>query len=128
MKALEKDNHRRWQTAADFRTALEATQLKDAAHQFLPSTIANAPPASNRPSPSVANRLSAHQPEVLHEIAIRLASHVGPIANILVKRASSSTNDIRELCELVAKEIESPDARKSFLTSVKGHLRTSGHF
>ncbi len=67
------------------------------------------------------------QQEVLSDIADRLASHVGPIAKILVKRASSNAHDLRELCELVAQEIESVDKRQKFLHSVQVHIRASGH-
>jgi serine/threonine-protein kinase len=158
MKALAKDKGQRWQSAAEFREALEAAHLGDA------SRLTMAKPADARPTAiagsggvgaaggSAANAASnaasdatgfnanqgagfnakpqtgsgVHSPEVLHEIAVRLASHVGPIANILVKRASSSAHDLRDLCEQVAKEIESPEARKKFLSSVQGHIRASG--
>jgi serine/threonine-protein kinase len=62
----------------------------------------------------------------LSEIALKLANYVGPIANILVKRASSTTQDLRALVEQVAGEIESEDGRKKFLASVQGQLRSSG--
>ncbi len=132
MKALEKNKRDRWQTASDFRLALDSARPTDASRllvtQAAPVQNPPAPPATNTATPSTTNQAALHKPEVLHDIAMRLASHVGPIATILVKRASSNAHDLRELCDLVANEIESPDARKSFLNSVQGHLRASEHF
>ena len=134
MKALAKGKRNRWQSASDFRVALDALQLSDSSRLLVTRTITDVRPfanpvadAASRSNPPAAIR-AEHQPEVLNEIALRLASHVGPIAGILVKRASSNAHDLRELCDLVAKEIESPEARKSFLSSIQGHLRASGHF
>jgi serine/threonine-protein kinase len=156
MKALAKDKTERWQSAAEFGLALRDAQTNaqinlqassqtgiDAARAGDVSRLAsqranpnvpaaNAPQGSgSRANPAVPNPAvqgGVHKPEVLNEIALQLASHVGPIANILVKRASSSAHNVRDLCELVAMEIESPEARKKFLSSVQGQLRASGHY
>jgi eukaryotic-like serine/threonine-protein kinase len=128
MKALAKDKKLRWQSASEFLWALEDAQLSAAPGALLRSTATATdvrPPAG--PSEPGHGTASIHQPAVLAEIAQRLANHVGPIANILVKRASSHTHNLRELCEAVAKEIESADARQKFLSSVQGHIRASGH-
>jgi serine/threonine-protein kinase len=122
MKALAKDKRERWQNASDFRRALDAAQLLGT--RSIADVVPLANPANESHPPS-AGRAEVCQPQVLHEIALHLAIHVGPIANILVKRASSNAHDLRELCEAVAKEIESPDARKKFLVSVQGHLHDS---
>jgi hypothetical protein len=137
MKALIKNKEQRWQSASAFLCALEAVHLGSAGDSlvtstetFVPGTPAKIlvdPTATGvRPSDPQTNRMGV-QPEVLSDIADRLASHVGPIAKILVKRASSNAHDLRELCELVAKEIESADKRQKFLHSVQGHIRASGH-
>jgi serine/threonine-protein kinase len=131
MKALAKDKRERWQSATEFRSALDAAQLGEASRLWVTKTITDGPVASPGHEPARLSdppKTGVHQPEVLGEIARRLASHVGPIATILVKRASSNAHDVRELCDLVAKEIESPEARKSFLNSIQGQLRASGHF
>jgi serine/threonine-protein kinase len=156
MKALVKDKTERWQSAVQFGLALRDAQTNaqinlqassqtgiDAARAGDVSRLAsqranpnvpaaNAPQGSgSRANPAVPNPAvqgGVHKPEVLNEIALQLASHVGPIANILVKRASSSAHNVRDLCELVAMEIESPEARKKFLSSVQGQLRASGHY
>jgi serine/threonine-protein kinase len=69
---------------------------------------------------------SNHEPDRLSEITLKLAHYVGPIASVLVKRASSSTNDLQALVEKVAQEIEETDARRKFLTSVGGRSPRSG--
>jgi eukaryotic-like serine/threonine-protein kinase len=137
MKALIKNKKQRWQSASAFLRALDAIHLGSAGDSLVTSTetfslgtlakgLVEPTAAGVRPSDLQANRMGV-QPEVLSEIADQLASHVGPIAKILVKRASSNAHDVRELCELVAGEIESLDKRHEFLQSVQGQIRASGH-
>ena len=120
MKALEKDKDQRWQSASDFLRALDAARLGSAADLLVTTTVTHAMTPANPPSP--ANR-SSFQPEVLKDIALSLASHIGPIANVLVKRSSSNARDMRELCEQVAREIDSAEAREHFLQSVQRYIR-----
>ncbi|HEV3151822.1 MAG TPA: serine/threonine-protein kinase, partial [Acidobacteriaceae bacterium] len=128
MRALAKNPRDRWQTAEAFLTALE--------HDGLRSTTAGdvsqmrvmqapAPQTTGRTSPQPT---SVHRPESLSEITRQLAEHVGPIAGVLVRRASSSTTNLREMCDALAAEITSPAARQKFLTAVHSHLRISGQF
>lgn len=140
MKALAKEKEQRWQSASAFLQALEAAHLGSAADLVVTTigpagfsaeipaqTPVNAAAAGMRSSHPEAGR-AALKPEALNEIATQLASHVGPIASVLVRRASSSAHDLRELCDLVAKEIDSSDARQKFLHSVQAHLRASGQY
>lgn len=122
MKALEKDRQRRWQTAREFLTALEQLGLGQAS-QLRVSAL---PAASTMHGAAAARAQFA--PEQLSEIALRLATYVGPIANILVRRASSTSRDLRSLVHCVADEIESEEGRKKFLASMQGQLRSSGFF
>ena len=138
MKALRKDKSLRWQSASAFLRALDAVHLGSAGDSLVTSsteTISLGIPAKMsvdatatdvRPSDLQANPMGV-QPEVLSDIADRLASHVGPIAKILVRRASSNAHDVGELCELVSREIESLDKRQKFLNSVQNHIRASRH-
>jgi eukaryotic-like serine/threonine-protein kinase len=91
-----------------------------------PSMPVSAPAAYAPAQASAVVSGSKYQPEQLSEISQKLAAYVGPIASVLVKRASSSSNNLRELCDQVAAEIESAEARQKFLTSVRGQLRNSG--
>ena len=65
---------------------------------------------------------------MLDEISMQLATYIGPIAKVIVKRASGSSNTLRELCDQVAREIDSEKSRKSFLLSVQKHITASGQF
>ena len=131
MKALDKEKRDRWQSAKEFLKALDAAYPGTAARVHVAASVspvaavATPAPAAATPVPSgVAG--SKYQPEQLSEISHKLATYVGPIASVLVRRASSSSNNLRELCDLVAAEIDSDEARQKFLTSVRGQLRSSG--
>jgi len=130
MKALDKDKRNRWQSAREFLAALNIAYPSTHPHgAFVTAT----PHAATPVTPLAAQQAhpaggtgSKYQPEQLSEISHKLANYVGPIASVLVKRASSSSNNLRELCDQVAAEIESDDARQKFLASVRGQLRSSG--
>lgn len=144
MKALDKEKRDRWQTAKAFLGALDAVYPAGhavsseghgapvygaPAHVAAPTYTAPAyapPLAAPTPVPGGTGGGSKYQPEQLSDISQKLATYVGPIASILVKRASSSSNNLRELCDHVAAEIESDEARQKFLASVRGQLRNSG--
>jgi eukaryotic-like serine/threonine-protein kinase len=120
MKALAKEKRERWQTAREFLAALDASQLGQAS-QF--RVFAVSPALTSAAERAIAEKSNSDR---LSEITLKLAHYVGPIASVLVKRASSSTNDLQALVEKVAQEIEETDARQKFLTSVGGRFRGSG--
>jgi serine/threonine-protein kinase len=149
MRALEKDKKQRWQTAREFLAALESAELGSAADTQVfthPAVVrsgqdavvgsAGAAGGSGQgvqqgalgSAQGAGIRSGPYAPEQLSEIALKLANYVGPIANILVKRASSSTQDLRTLVEQVAKEIESEEGRRKFLASVQVQLRGRDFF
>jgi serine/threonine-protein kinase len=80
------------------------------------------------PQPTTARSTGTYRPESLNEITRQLAEHVGPIAGVLVRRASSSSTNLREMCDALAQEIASPMARQKFLDAVHSHLRISGQY
>jgi len=153
MKALDKEKGSRWQSAREFSGALDQAYPSSAPQFNAPLNVSvtvpiqapasvplNAPiggrmntpsipvsaPAAYVPQASAVVSGSKYQPEQLSDISQKLAAYVGPIASVLVKRASSSSNNLRELCDQVAAEIEAPEARQKFLNSVRGQLRNSG--
>lgn len=134
MKALDKDRRNRWQSAREFLAALNLAYPDPSTHPHgafitaTPHAAAATPvtPHAVQPAHNASGTGSKYQPEQLSEISHKLANYVGPIASVLVKRASSSSNNLRELCDQVAAEIESDDARQKFLASVRGQLRSSG--
>jgi serine/threonine protein kinase len=126
MRALAKTPRDRWQTAESFLMALQ--------QDGLPSTPASdvsqvrVAPAIQAQGPVSARPTGGHRPESLNEITRQLAEHVGPIAGVLVRRASGSTTNLREMCNALAEEITSPAARQKFLAAVHSHLRISGQY
>jgi serine/threonine-protein kinase len=119
MRALAKNPRERWQTAEAFLAALDEDGLRSTPAGDVSQVRVVAQPATPA---------SGHRPESLTEITRQLAEHVGPIAGVLVRRASGSTTDLREMCEALAQEIASPAARQKFLSAVHSHLRTSGQY
>ncbi|MDR3538762.1 MAG: mechanosensitive ion channel [Acetobacteraceae bacterium] len=54
----------------------------------------------------------------VRRVAERLARHIGPYAEIAVRRAARATSDLSALCHAVAKEIDDPKERTRFLAEV----------
>jgi serine/threonine protein kinase len=128
MRALEKNPRERWQTAEAFLAALNddglrSTPAGDVSQVRVMQSGTGHAAKSSSPPPT-----SAHRAESLSEITRQLAEHVGPIAGVLVRRASSSTTNLREMCDALAEEITSPAARQKFLAAVRSHLRISGQY
>lgn len=125
MKALAKNPRERWPTADAFLEALKEDGLHATPAGDVSQVRVTQSPRSGAGSPLPG---SGHPPESLSEITRQLAEHVGPIAGVLVRRASSSTTNLREMCDALAQEIASPVARQKFLTAVHSHLRISGQY
>ena len=123
MKSLAKERQERWQTASEFLRALDALELGQASQIRVRTMSAGAPTQTVQAAVAEGSK---YRPEQLSEITLKLAHYVGPIASVLVKRASSSTNNLQALVEQVAREIEPADARQKFLASVGGQVRKSG--
>jgi eukaryotic-like serine/threonine-protein kinase len=128
MRALAKNPRDRWQTAEAFLHALDEDGLRttpagDVSQVRVAQARGSAASGSGSPPPA-----SGLRPESLTEITRQLAEHVGPIAGVLVRRASSSTTNLREMCDALAQEIVSPAARQKFLAAVRSHLRISGQY
>ena len=126
MHALRKNPRERWESAAAFLEALDSVTLNATSSRGV--SQARVRPA--RPSPGAGERApsssGSHRPESLTEITRQLATHVGPVAGVLVRRASGSTTTLRELVDAVAREIDSPTARQTFQQSVHKMLAALG--
>jgi serine/threonine-protein kinase len=120
MKALAKNPRERWPTADAFLEALKEDGLHATPSGDVSQVRVAQSPRSGAGSPLPG---SGHRPESLSEITRQLAEHVGPM-----RRASSSTTNLREMCDALAQEIASPAARQKFLTAVHSHLRISGQY
>ena len=133
LRALAKHPQDRFQSAGEFLAALETVHL-DEGHDLavtLESTYVPPPPTPAAIAQVAAatsgslSQVKGYDPAILSDIAAQLANYVGPIAKVIVKRASSSSNNLRELCDKVAREIDSEKQRKSFLVGVRKHLHNS---
>lgn len=124
MRALAKNPRERWQSAEALLAALD----EDGLHTSPAGDVSQVRVVSQSLRSATGAGASKHRPESLTEITRQLAEHVGPIAGVLVRRASSSTTDLREMCDALALEIASPVARQKFLHAVHSHLRTSGQY
>jgi TIR domain len=56
---------------------------------------------------------------VLERVSRELAAYVGPIAEIVVKRAAKRSTSVADLCAIVSQEIESSADRAKFLASCR---------
>jgi serine/threonine-protein kinase len=72
--------------------------------------------SQDQPSPATTSGSRAElTPEATEQAARLLARYVGPLANVLVKRASQRAGDLRGLYEQLAEHIESKPDRTEFL-------------
>ena len=104
-KALAFDPGARYGAAAEFSAALQE------AIRVVVTEKSAAPPESAAPSPNEAGL----EPELLREIERDLASFLGPLASIAVKRVLRQTSDVLDLYELLGKQLNDPRDRNQFL-------------
>ncbi len=132
MKALAKNPDDRYQNAVDFLTALTHISLDDAAtlHTLAiqPRALTSPSDSAKPPSGSPANKPgsltpkssnSAFDPSILDSVTRELATFIGPIAKVVVKRAAGRCSSVDELYSTVAAEIDSEKDRSSFMSSRK---------
>jgi class 3 adenylate cyclase len=83
-----------------------------------PVASAAAPPdGSPSLAPELLERVEAWDPAVLERARQALAVHVGPMARILVARASTAARSEDELYQLLSEAIDSAGDREAFLRS-----------
>jgi serine/threonine-protein kinase len=108
-KSVAFDPAQRYVDAAAFSTALAAA---------LPR-MATEPPDRAAAISGIGERTAspeaAFTPEVLHEIERDLATFIGPMASIAVKRGARQSSDLLELYELLGRQVADPKDRAEFL-------------
>jgi eukaryotic-like serine/threonine-protein kinase len=126
LKALAKSPGDRFSNAEEFLTALkfiqlDSNRLNDTATVALESMRANAPSAA--PAALDAFVLSDADME---RVSKDLATYIGPIAQILVRRAASESRTLHDLYQALAQEISSVSKREQFLAGMqRGSLSRS---
>src|SRR3984885_2496279 len=114
VKALAKSPAERFSSAGEFLAALEAIRL-DALRLNETVTVA----AQNlRPAAQAAAEASVHSDADLERLSKELATFIGPIAHILVKRAAPESRTLSDLYQTLAQEISSASKREQFLGSM----------
>jgi eukaryotic-like serine/threonine-protein kinase len=108
-KALAFDPAARYGAVAEFSAALQ--QAMSTAGSALP--IAKPRPAAEA-APLSPNHAEL-EPDLLREVERDLASFLGPLASIALKRALRQTRDVLELYELLGTQLNDPRDRNQFL-------------
>ncbi len=75
------------------------------------------PAAAPGPNTVIPLRLSGSA--ALTEIEACLTEYLGPVARVLVKQTAKQTDDVQELCQRLAREIDSREQREAFLGTVR---------
>jgi class 3 adenylate cyclase len=86
-----------------------------------PSVARSERPAPPEPSERRERVPAPITPAVLAAAETRLASHIGPIARVLVAQAAKHASDTVELAEHLAVHIDDPAKRAAFLDALASH-------
>jgi eukaryotic-like serine/threonine-protein kinase len=118
-KSLEKQPADRFQSAEEFRLALQGLNLPKPSDSN--SLAAAAIDASTYPAafktPPRGSQASPWDPVVLETARKNLAVYIGPMAKVIVGRAANHAHSIKELYQILATEIASLHDREKFLRS-----------
>ncbi len=138
LKAIEKDAAARFQTAEEFRQAIDSVQTGTAPFESLrhpnslrpqsprPAVFAPGSPYAAQhdvetmvqtppPSPSVAAK--EWDPALIDKVRRELAIYIGPLAKIIVSRAAKKARTLDELFNLAAAEISTESDRRKFMAA-----------
>ena len=117
-KALEKQPSARFQTAEEFREALQGLDLaKTSDSDSIPTATLDVPshPAAYKTPSSRGSK--SWDPVVLETARKNLAIFIGPMAKVIVGRAVTHARSVEDLYQALATEISSPKDREKFLRS-----------
>ncbi len=96
----------------------EVKSATSAIEEKLPGPTRDVPEGSSLQAKREEANVSPFDPAVLQRIGRELALDIGPIADLVVRRAAPHCNSTEGLCLKVAEEIESPQQRERFLRRV----------
>lgn len=125
-KALAKDVRDRYATAGAFREALRANALKSGQNNPVIASVLQGDETVVDPQAMQALHAAAPipdtaghwAPEILTPLEQALASFIGPLAKVLVKRAAESTGDYQALVGAVAGHLHTSEERGQFLAKL----------
>jgi serine/threonine-protein kinase len=119
-KALAYDPAQRYGEATEFSNAIAAA-LPVRSDDPVSEAVASQPLVPEAKVPSIAQAeqtspvFTTFHPDLLREIERDLATFIGPVASIAVKRAIRQTNDVIVLYGLLGRQVESQRDRAEFL-------------
>ena len=120
MRALAKESEARFQSADEFRMALEPYLERDSIRP-LPgprdASVARTIPTVLAPGVTPSPSSSQFQPAALGALAKSLAQWTGPIATALVRKQSQVSASLPELCRALSEHIPAEADRRAFLSS-----------
>jgi eukaryotic-like serine/threonine-protein kinase len=111
VKALAFDPAQRYRDAFEFAKALKEVTIG------FGTTLVAAQPRSMDPSAAGSPDKAAFAPELLREVERDLATLLGPMASLVLKRTLTQASDVMELYELLAKHLSNPNERSQFLAT-----------
>jgi serine/threonine-protein kinase len=114
LKALTKSPAERFATAEEFLAALDTIRLEETATVAVQS-VHPAPPAAT----PAGGQASIYSDAEIDRISRDLATYIGPIAQILVRRAAPESRTLDELYRTLAQEISSANKREQFLAAMQ---------
>ena len=117
LKALAKNPAERFQSAAEFLTALKSIAA-DPSRLNETVTVALASEPVAREVVPVTAEASVHSAADLDRVSKELATYIGPIAHILVRRAAPESRSLSDLYRTLAQEISSASKREQFLAGM----------
>ena len=114
--ALEKNPEARFQNARAFNRALRQSCDALVADDALGATEINLAAVRMGPPPAAA----AWDETMLRTIERQLATYLGPMAKVMIRKAAAQTHDVNELYTLLAESITDPAGRQRFMSSTPG--------
>jgi hypothetical protein len=102
----------------DAKQAEFARHIGDLAGHVAPAGgPATGPAARGAGAPAPAGPVEALSPDVLAKATERLASLIGPVAKVMVKKAAERATSTRDLYERLAQHIDDPGSRERFIAA-----------
>jgi eukaryotic-like serine/threonine-protein kinase len=117
MKSLAKNPVDRFATAREFMAALSASVADLGNAQSIPTMSLGVPVKSVTGSSGAVASANAGSDLPLEEVTKKLATFLGPIAKIIVRRLASKSRDLDQLYAMAAEQIPSEADRRKFLLS-----------
>jgi len=108
--------HARWKS--DVQVLVQALRAHIDERPAASRTADSAKPSA-REAAKPSTPPTSFDPQLLERISRELASSIGPIADVVVRRAAKRCSSVLELCETVAHEIEGDAARARFLKACR---------